>query len=67
MELYQSPRGPENTDIVDLENPPPSSEAKLPCAAALEFLADMYEAQGGESIHKATEVGAPKSLPCDLI
>ena len=44
-------------DIVDLENPPPGDGADLPCAEALEFLADMYEAQGSaEGVQAAVEV-----------
>lgn len=35
-------------DIVDLENPPPSETAELPCTEAMEFLADAYEADGGQ-------------------
>ena len=42
---------------IDLENPGPSVGAKLPCSAAIEFLADVYEAEGGaESLKKASEV-----------
>ncbi|KAF8069038.1 hypothetical protein FPV67DRAFT_1580714 [Lyophyllum atratum] len=36
-----------NTDLVDLENPPPSRSAQLPCPAAVEFLADIHEKEGG--------------------
>ncbi|KAF9078821.1 hypothetical protein BDP27DRAFT_1441192 [Rhodocollybia butyracea] len=43
-------------DLVDLENPPPSKSAHLPCASAIEFLADIYEAEGGNSMLKATEL-----------
>jgi len=43
-------------DLVDLENPPPSRGAQLPCPAAIEFLADVYEKEGGDSVLKATEV-----------
>jgi hypothetical protein len=47
-----------NADLVDLENPPPPRGASLPCPAALEFLADIYEKEGGEDqILQATEVG----------
>lgn len=56
VELYTSSREPTSTDVVDLENPPPSQGAELPCVAALEFLADIYEAEGGESIPKAVQV-----------
>ncbi|KAK7462933.1 CAAX geranylgeranyltransferase alpha subunit [Stygiomarasmius scandens] len=43
-------------DLVDLENPPPSRGAQLPCPAAIEFLADVYEREGGDSVLKATEL-----------
>jgi len=48
-------------DIVDLDNPPPSAEAELPCIQALEFLADIFETQGAsepdkEKTEKAVEV-----------
>ncbi|KAG6874259.1 hypothetical protein C0993_000735, partial [Termitomyces sp. T159_Od127] len=36
-------------DIVDLENPPPSKGAELPCPAAIEFLADIHEKEGRSS------------------
>ncbi|KAF7325342.1 hypothetical protein MVEN_02634900 [Mycena venus] len=41
-------------DLVDVENPPPGKGAELPCAAAIEFLADVYEEEAQkESIDKA--------------
>ncbi|KAH9973756.1 hypothetical protein BGW80DRAFT_1437112 [Lactifluus volemus] len=43
-------------DAFDLENPPPSKGADLPCAAAIEFMADVHEASGKEGISKAVEV-----------
>ncbi|CAA7266213.1 unnamed protein product [Cyclocybe aegerita] len=44
-------------DIVDLENPPPGEGAELPCAEALEFLADAYEIQGGaDGVKSAVEI-----------
>lgn len=43
-------------DVVDLENPLPEADAELPCSAALEFLADIREHEGGAQIHKAVEV-----------
>jgi len=46
-----------NADLVDLENPPPGRGADLPCASAIEFLADIYEKEGGEDqIFQATEL-----------
>ena len=46
-------------EVVDLDHPLPSKTAELPCAAAIEFLADVYEREGGDSVHKATQVGDP--------
>ncbi|KAF9239776.1 hypothetical protein BU15DRAFT_87803 [Melanogaster broomeanus] len=43
-------------DVVDLENPLPSPVAQLPCVAAVEFMADIYESKGGDDIMKATEL-----------
>ena len=44
-------------DIVDLENPPPSRGAYLPCPLAIEFMADIQEKDGGkEPILRAIEV-----------
>jgi len=52
MPLDQVP----TTDIVDLENPPPSKGAGLPCPDAIEFQADIYEAEAGASTLKAIEL-----------
>ncbi|KAJ4495783.1 hypothetical protein C8J55DRAFT_494887 [Lentinula edodes] len=46
----------QTADLVDLDNPPPSKGAHLPCALAIEFLADIHEAEGGDSILNATEL-----------
>ncbi|KAI6148522.1 hypothetical protein BKA82DRAFT_459774 [Pisolithus tinctorius] len=35
-------------DVVDLEDPFPSLDAHLPCAAAIEFMADIHESLGGD-------------------
>ncbi len=43
-------------DVVDLEDPLPEEGAELPCTEALEFLADVYEAQGQEGVNSAVEV-----------
>ncbi|TRM63637.1 hypothetical protein BD626DRAFT_431490 [Schizophyllum amplum] len=43
-------------DVVDLDNPPPDANADLPCPMAIEFMADVYEAEGGESTPKAVEL-----------
>ncbi|EJC98263.1 farnesyltransferase [Fomitiporia mediterranea MF3/22] len=59
----QSSDGREDEKILDLENPRPSPGADLPCPAAIEFLADIYEASGGEEISKAIELW--KSLAND--
>ncbi|CAL1699215.1 unnamed protein product [Somion occarium] len=40
-------------EILDLENPAPSAEAELPCVAALEFLADIYEK---DAVSKSVEI-----------
>ncbi|KIK68575.1 hypothetical protein GYMLUDRAFT_36037 [Collybiopsis luxurians FD-317 M1] len=53
---YTLPLEEQPADLVDLDNPPPSKGAHLPCAPAIEFLADIYEAEGGDSILKATEL-----------
>lgn len=51
-EQHEAPLG----DVVDLEDPLPSSGAQLPCVAAIEFVADIYETNGGEDLMKAIEV-----------
>ncbi|KAJ6612684.1 protein prenylyltransferase [Mycena sp. CBHHK59/15] len=56
VQPYTVPLPTTPTDIVDLETPPPGKGADLPCAAAVEFLADIYEEAGGESIDKAVEL-----------
>jgi hypothetical protein len=43
-------------DVLDLENPPPSRGAELPCPAALEFMADVHEAKGKEGVSEAVKV-----------
>jgi len=53
---YSVPLPAAPTDIVDLENPPPGRGAELPCAAAIEFLADVYEEAGGADTDKAVEL-----------
>lgn len=59
VSLYAYPRdASEKRDIVDLDNPPPSDEAELPCVQAMEFLTDIWEAEKTlQSIEKAVEVG----------
>ncbi|KAJ7104504.1 hypothetical protein B0H15DRAFT_28517 [Mycena belliarum] len=53
VEPYTVPLPSMARDLVDLENPPPGPGAELPCTAAVEFLADVYEEEGGESTEKA--------------
>ncbi|KAI0355915.1 protein prenylyltransferase [Trametes cingulata] len=57
VEPYTASQPPAPTDeVVDLDNPLPSAEAELPCVAALEFMADVYEKQGGDATAKAVEI-----------
>jgi len=58
VQPYSAPRSSDETvaEVIDLENPPPSKGAQLPCPAAIEFLADIYEVEGGSSLSKATEL-----------
>jgi len=57
VEPYSIPRTEAPTrEVVDLDNPLPTGGAQLPCPGAIEFLADIYEAEGGESTMKATEL-----------
>jgi len=53
---YTVQADPSATEVVDLENPLPSKGSQLPCVAAIEFLADVYESEGGDGILKATEL-----------
>ena len=41
--------------IIDLDNPLPGEAAQLPCVEALEFLADVYEAQVVGSAGETTD------------
>jgi len=58
VQPYATPRSPDETvtEVVDLENPAPSNGAQLPCPAAVEFLADIHEAEGGDSLKQAVEL-----------
>ncbi|EIM88998.1 protein prenylyltransferase [Stereum hirsutum FP-91666 SS1] len=57
VEPYTSASPPSNDDdVVDLENPLPSKGAQLPCPAAIEFLADAYEAEGAGGLSKSVEL-----------
>ena len=54
----------EKRDIVDLDNPPPSAEADLPCIQAMEFLADIFETQGASELEKdKTEKAVEVTFP----
>lgn len=46
----------DDSGTVDLENPQPASGVRLPSVGAIEFIADVYEAEGGEQIERAREV-----------
>ncbi|KAF8627329.1 hypothetical protein AX15_004403 [Amanita polypyramis BW_CC] len=57
VNLYAAALDPSRTDIVDLENPPPSNDARLPCVHAVEFLADIYERDGeNQDIDQAVQL-----------
>jgi len=51
---HQKEGGLDGEDYVDLENPKPSKGTRLPCALAVEFLADIYVA--GREKAQAVEV-----------
>lgn len=52
-----SPHDTPVSDLVDLENPPPARGADLPSPPAIEFLADVYEKEGGtDGLRQAAEV-----------
>lgn len=55
---YTQPQPPVSSqeDVVDLDNPKPPTEAVLPCAAALDFLAEAYAKEGGEATKKAVQL-----------
>ncbi|KAI0280204.1 protein prenylyltransferase [Russula aff. rugulosa BPL654] len=57
VELYVVDAVEEDVDrVLDLENPPPSEGAQLPCPAAIEFMADVNEARGKEGITEAVKL-----------
>ncbi|KAF8348636.1 hypothetical protein F5887DRAFT_951176 [Amanita rubescens] len=66
--LYAVPFDPSRIDLVDLENPPPSQDAQLPCAHAVEFLADIHE-RGGvyQDIGRAIELWRKLATEYDTI
>lgn len=66
VQPYTVPLPTNIVDLVDVENPPPGSGAELPCVAAVEFLADVYEEEAQrESIDKAVEVCVYSSCSSD--
>ena len=57
VELYVVDAVDDGVDrVLDLENPPPSEGAQLPCSTAIEFMADVHEANGKEGIAEAVKV-----------
>ncbi|KAJ2912650.1 hypothetical protein MD484_g7767, partial [Candolleomyces efflorescens] len=68
VKLYTVPYDDSRKDIVDVDVPPPGPSADLPCAAALEFLADVYEQQGDkDGVEKATELWKSLATEHDTI
>ncbi|KZS96213.1 protein prenylyltransferase [Sistotremastrum niveocremeum HHB9708] len=45
IEPYTAPRDESEPEVLDLDNPLPSKDAQLPCVAAIEFLAEIYESE----------------------
>ncbi|KAK7044574.1 hypothetical protein R3P38DRAFT_2879551 [Favolaschia claudopus] len=57
VQPYTKPLPDQLLDLVDVENPPPGKGADLPCVAAIEFQADVYEEAGGsEDVDKAVQL-----------
>lgn len=56
VRMYTIPGPAAPPETMDLDNPAPTEGAQLPAVDALEFLADIYEQQGGEQVPKAVEV-----------
>ncbi|KZT24905.1 protein prenylyltransferase [Neolentinus lepideus HHB14362 ss-1] len=54
--LEHDKEGEASEDVVDLEDPPPAKGAELPCALAIEFLADVHEGEGQEGVRRAVEL-----------
>ncbi|KIY48940.1 protein prenylyltransferase [Fistulina hepatica ATCC 64428] len=68
VEMYTRSAPPaDRAGIVDLENPGPDENAQLPCVAAIEFLADIYESEGEEGIPKAKELWASLAHQYDTV
>ncbi|KAH9941832.1 protein prenylyltransferase [Epithele typhae] len=53
---YTASSPPPPSDVVDLDDPVPSQGAELPCVAAMEFLADIYEQEGGDAVPEAAKI-----------
>jgi hypothetical protein len=68
VELYVVDAVEEGTDddVLDLENPPPSKGAELPCVAAIEVVADIHEARGKDGVPEAVKVTASRVEPTFL-
>ncbi|KAL0959672.1 hypothetical protein HGRIS_011371 [Hohenbuehelia grisea] len=66
VNLYAVPTDSDVIDIVDLDNPPPSKDAQLPCVAALEFLADIYEKRGKDDEEYGTTAAVEVYFPSFL-
>ncbi|KAI0716811.1 protein prenylyltransferase [Earliella scabrosa] len=62
----QPPTGADG-DVVDLDNPLPSAGAELPSVAALEFMADIYEKEGGDKTAKAVQIWKSLANEKDVI
>ena len=59
--LYAYPHSAdEKRDVVDLDNPAPGADAELPCVQAMEFLADVWEAEAGVEAKNAPEEARAK-------
>ncbi|KAH9932904.1 protein prenylyltransferase [Fomitopsis serialis] len=56
VQLYTVSSASPASDVLDLDNPAPTEGAELPCVNALEFLADIYEEEGGQQISQAVEI-----------
>lgn len=59
VQPYTTKRDPDAPlpEEVDLDDPLPGEGAQLPCPAAIEFLAEVMEADGQESVKRAVTVG----------
>ncbi|RXW18993.1 hypothetical protein EST38_g6871 [Candolleomyces aberdarensis] len=68
VKLYTVPYDASRKDIVDVDLPPPGPSADLPCAAAIEFLADVYEQEGDkDGVQRATELWKSLATEHDTI